>query len=79
MVLRIVKNLKFKVGSRLGLPKYKNNLLKSYTANWSEEVFVIKDLKNTLSLTYNINDLNNKIVGTCYEKELQTINQKNQD
>ena len=43
---------------------------------WSEEVFVIKKVKNTVPWTYVINDLNSKeIIGTFYEKELQKTNQ----
>ena len=46
-------------------------------SEWSEEVFVIKKVKNTVSLTYVINDFNDEeIVETFYEKELQEINQK---
>ena len=45
--------------------------------NWSEEVFVIKKVKNTIPWTYVINDLNGeKITGTFYEKELQRTNQE---
>ena len=39
-----------------------NVFAKGYTPNWSEEVFVIKKIKN--------------IVGTFYENELQKTNQK---
>ena len=48
----------------------------SNAGSWSDEVFVIKDIINTLPLTYNINNLNNKIAGTFYEKKLQKISQK---
>ena len=45
--------------------------------NWSEEVFVIKKVKNTVPWTYVINDLNGEeIIGTFYKKELQKTNQK---
>ena len=38
---------------------------KGYTPNWSKEVFVIKNVKNTVPCTYVINDLNdNEIIGT---------------
>ena len=44
---------------------------------WSEEVFVIKKIKNTVPWTYAINDLNReKIIGTFHEKELQKTNQE---
>ena len=40
--------------------------------NWSEEVFVVDKIKNTVSWTYVINDLNGEeITGTFYENELQ--------
>ena len=42
---------------------------KGYTQNWSEGVFVISQIKNTVPWTYVISDLNGKeIVGTFYEK-----------
>ena len=42
-----------------------------------EEVFVIKKLKDTVSSTYIINNIDGKkVVGTFYEKELQKTNQK---
>ena len=57
--------------------KCKNILAKGYTSNWSEEVFVIKKVKNTVPWTYVINDLNGEvIIGTFYEKELQKRNQQ---
>ena len=37
--------------------KYKNIFAKGYTPNWSEEAFVIKEVKDTVPLTYFINDL----------------------
>ena len=46
------KDPKFKVGDRLRISKYKNILAKSYTPNWSEEVFIIKKVKNTVPWTY---------------------------
>ena len=50
---------------------------KVYLPNWSEEVFVIKKVKNTVPWTYVISDFKCKeIVGTFYEKELQKTNQK---
>ena len=68
---------KFKVGVRVRISKYKNIFAKGYTTYWSEEVFVIKKLKNTVPWTYIINDLNGEeITGTFYEKEFQKINQE---
>ena len=69
------KDPKFKVGDRVRISKCKNIFAKEYTPNWSEEVFVIKKIKNTVLWTYVINDLNGEeITGTFYEKELQETN-----
>ena len=71
------KDIKFKIGDTVRMSKYKNIFAKGYVPNWSEEVFAIKKVKNTVPWTYVINDLNRKeIVGTFYENELQKTNQK---
>ena len=71
------KDSKFKVGDHVRISKYKNIFPKGYTPNWSEDVFVIKKVKNTIPWTYVINDLNGQeIIGTFYEKELQKTNQQ---
>ena len=49
---------KFEVGDRVRISKYKNIFAKRYMPNWSEEVFVISKIKNTVPWTYVINDLN---------------------
>ena len=68
---------KFKIDDRVRMSKYKNIFAKGYMPNWSEEVFVIKKVKNTVPWTYVINDLNGEeIMGTFYEKELQKTNQE---
>ena len=67
----------FKVGDHVRISKYKNIFAKGYTQNWSEEIFAIKEIKNTVTWTYAVDDLNGEeIIGTFYEKELQKINQK---
>ena len=71
------KDPKFKVGDNISIPKYKNIFAKGCIPNWSEEVFIIKKVKNTVPWTYVINDLNGEeIIGTFYEKELQKTNKK---
>ena len=48
-----------------------------HTATWSEEVFVIKKVKNIVPWTYVINHLDGEeILGMFYESELQKTNQK---
>ena len=39
---------KFKFGDHACISKYKNIFAKGYAPNWSEEIFVIKDIKNTI-------------------------------
>ena len=59
------------------ISKYKNIFSKAYTQNWSEEIFVIKRIKNEASWTYAIDDLNGEeITETFYEKELQKTDQQ---
>ena len=65
------KDPKFKVSALLEYQNI-NFFCKSLCLNWSEEDFVIKEVKNTVLWTYVISDLKGKeIVGTFYEKELQ--------
>ena len=45
------KDPKFKVGDHVRISKYKNIFAKEYTPNWSEEVFVINKIKNTVPWT----------------------------
>ena len=71
------KESKFKVGDHVRISKYKDIFAKGYTPNWSEEIFIINKIKNTVPWTYVINDLNGEeITGSFYEKELQKTNQK---
>ena len=71
------KDPKFKVGDHVRISKYKNIFAKGYTPNWSEEVFVVIKIKNTVLWTYVISDLNGKkIAGSFYEKELQKTSQE---
>ena len=58
------------------MSKHGKFFAKGYAPNRSEEVFMIKKVKNTVLWTYVIEDLNaGKIVGTLYGKELQKTNQ----
>ena len=66
------KDSEFKVDEHVRISKYKNIFAKGYIPNWSEEVFVIKKVKNTLPWTFAINDFNGEeIIETFYGKKLQ--------
>ena len=70
------KDPRFKVGDHVRISKYKNIFAEGYTLNCSEEVFMIKKVKNTVPWKYVINDLNGEeIIGTFYGKELKKTNQ----
>ena len=67
------KDSKFKVGIHVRISEYKNISYKGYTPNWSEEVFVIKKIKNTV-----INDLNGEeIIATFMKKSYRRLINKN--
>ena len=71
------KDPKFKVDDYVRILKYKNIFAKGCTPNWSEEIFVIKKVKNTVPWSYVISNLNGeKFTGTFYEKELQKTKQQ---
>ena len=56
------------------ISEHKNIFAKFYTQilNWSEEVFVVKEVKNTVLRTYVFRDLSiEEIVGMFYGKDLQ--------
>ena len=56
------KSPKFKIGDNIRISKYKNIFSKGYKPNWSEEVFVVNKMQNTVPWTYLINDLNDEVI-----------------
>ena len=72
------KDPKFNVGDFVRISKYKNIFAIGYTPNWSEEVFVVKKVRNTVPWKYVINDLNGEeIIGIFYEKNCRRLIKKN--
>ena len=64
------KDSKFKIGYIVRISKYKNIFAKGFLPIWSEGIFGIAKVKNTVSWTYVISDLNREeIVGRFNEKE----------
>ena len=71
------KDPKFKAGDHVRISKYKNIFAIGYGANWSEEVFAVSKIKNTIPWTYVVSDLKGEeITGSFYEKELQKTSKK---
>ena len=68
---------KFKVGDHARISEYKKCFAKGFVPNWSEEVFVIKKVKNTVPQTYVISNLDSeKIVRTFTKKHCKKIKKK---
>ena len=60
------------IGNNETISKYKI----IFISNWSEEVFLISKIKNTVSWTYMVNINGEEIAGNSYEKEFQKTNIK---
>ena len=59
------------------ISKYKRKTFdKGNTPNWTEEVFIIDEIRPIAPITYKIKDLNGEeIKGTFYREELQNTDQ----
>ena len=67
---------KFRIGDRVRLSLEKNIFEKGYDTNWTQEIFVIYDIKYSNVPYYYLKDLNNeKLQSTFYEQELQKTKQ----
>ena len=65
------KKPKFTIGDRVRVSLLKNTFEKSYTSNYSQEIFIIDDIKTSNVHYYFLKDLNGeKIDGMFYEQEL---------
>ena len=66
------KSIRFSVGDRVRISKFKNIFAKGYTPNWIKDIFVVNKVKNTVPWTYELKDLNGEdIIGSFYDRELQ--------
>ena len=71
------KDPKFTIGDHVRISKYKNIFAKGYAPNWSEEVFIVSKINNTVPWTYVISGMNGEdITGSFCDKELQSTNQQ---
>ena len=67
---------KFKIGDRVRISLEKNIFEKGYETNWTQEIFVIYDIKYSNVPYYYLKDLKNeKLDGNFYEQELQKTKQ----
>ena len=74
------KDPKFKVDDYVRIFRYKNIFAQGYMPNWSEEVFIISKIKNTVPWTYVINDLNGEeIMERFMKKNCKGLIKKNSE
>ena len=68
-------NIKFQVGDRVRITKFKSTFSNKYDPHWTREIFTVSEILNTKPTTYKIKDLNDEeIIGTFYNEELQKNN-----
>lgn len=68
------KPAKFKVNDLVRISKYREFFSKSYTPNWSNEIFKIVEVKKTNPTTYILADSDgNKIKGGFYSEEINKV------
>ena len=74
------KKPKFSIGDKVRISLLKNTFEKSYTSNWSEEIFIIDNIKTSNVHYYFLKDLHDeKIDESFYEQELLKTNMKEND
>ena len=71
----IDQDSKIQNDNHVRISKYKNIFAKGYTPNWSEKVFVNKNVKKEVSWMNVINDLNGEEIVTmfCQKKNAKNI------
>jgi len=68
---------KFKIGDEVRIQKKNEVFEKSFTPNWTKEVFNVSKIQRTNPITFKITDYNDEEVqGTFYEKEMQKTTQE---
>ena len=65
------KQPKYEVGDKVRISIKKDIFEKGFTINWSDKIYTITEVLNTLPPTYKIKDDREEIKGTFYEQELQ--------
>ena len=74
------KKPKFSIGDKVKVSLSKNTFEKGYTSNWSEQIYVIDDIKTSNVHYYYLKDLSReKLDGTFYQEELLKTNMKEND
>ena len=70
----IKKNSALIKGDRVRLSKYATTFHRGFLPNWSDEIFVVTEVRQTIPITYIVEDENGEqIQGTFYKEELQRV------
>lgn len=71
------KPAKFKVGDKVRISKYKKVFTKGYLPNWTNEIFTVYSIKQTVPRTYILKDDKGNILdGGFYEQEISKTKYK---
>ena len=74
------KKPKFSIGDKVRVSLLKNSFEKGYTSNWSEQIYIIYDIKTSNVHYYYLKDLSGeKLDGSFYQEELLKTNMKDDD
>lgn len=66
------QKIKFKIGDKVRITKYRSTFMNKFSNNWTREIFVISEIVFTQPVTYKIQALNGEeIIGSFYNEELQ--------
>lgn len=69
--------VKFKVGDTVRISRTKQLFERGFHPNWSEEIFTVAEVKNTIPVTYKLKDSLGEILeGSFYNEEMQKTRQK---
>jgi len=69
--------IKFKVGDSVRISRSKGIFEKGYLPNWSEKIYTVDQIKNTIPVTYFLRDTSGEVIeGSFYNQELQKTKQK---
>lgn len=75
--LTLNKRTQLLPGQSVRISKYSTVFAKSYLPVWSEEIFFIKSVKETIPIVYTLSDDNGDMLqGTFYREELQPVTVK---
>ena len=66
---------KYAVGDKVRITKKKNIFEKGFTITWTDKIYTITQVLNTLPPTYKIRDDKEEIEGSFYQQELQKTNE----